>query len=397
MRIFAAESLVRYYPCGGVSVMYEKIDAYIDRLIEDSRPDAPMWNIESIRQGKKPHWNYIDGCMITALMEIAAIKDDEKYFDFSERFIDYYVGEDGSILGYDKEKYNLDDVNEGKVLFELYEKTGKEKYRLAIERQWQHLLSQPRTQTGNFWHKLIYPNQIWLDGIYMAQVFSAKYARYFGGGDYSDVIAQIKNVRRFMFDEDAGLYYHGLDCSRSIFWADKESGLSRNFWLRAIGWFAVAMVDIIEIIDGEARREIADIFSELMRNILRYRDNDSKMYYQVVNMQGKEGNYLETSGSSMMAYAMMKGARLGVLDEKYHALGRETFEGICSRYLDFDADGKLSLGGICLVAGLGPENNTRRDGSYEYYISEPVVENDAKGVAPFVLCYTEILGGRRTL
>ncbi|MBQ7344127.1 MAG: glycoside hydrolase family 88 protein [Clostridia bacterium] len=377
--------------------MYEKIDAYIDRLIEDSRPDAPMWNIESIRQGKKPHWNYIDGCMITALMEIAAIKGDEKYFDFSERFIDYYVSKDGAILGYDVEKYNLDDINEGKVLFELYEKTRKEKYRLAIERQWQHLLAQPRTVTGNFWHKLIYPNQVWLDGIYMAQVFSAKYAKYYGGRDYSDVLAQIKNVRKYMFDEIAGLYYHGLDCSRSVFWADKDTGLSRNFWLRAIGWFAVAMVDIIEIIDGEARREIANIFSELMSSILRYRDNDSKMYYQVVNMQDKEGNYLETSGSSMIAYAMMKGARLGVLDEKYHAFGKETFEGICSRYLDFDAEGKLSLGGICLVAGLGPENNTRRDGSYEYYISEPVVENDAKGVAPFVLCYTEILGGRRTV
>jgi unsaturated rhamnogalacturonyl hydrolase len=207
---------------------------------------------------------------------------------------------------------------------------------------------------------------------------------------------QIKNVRKHMRDEKSGLYYHGLDCSRSIFWADKESGLSRNFWLRAIGWFAVAMVDIIEIIDGDARLEIAEIFSELMESILKYRDNDSKMYYQVVNMQGKEGNYLETSGSSMIAYAMMKGARLGVLTEEYHTFGKETFEGICSRYLDFDSDGKLSLGGICLVAGLGPENNTRRDGSYEYYISEPVVENDAKGVAPFVLCYTEILGGRRT-
>ena len=377
--------------------MYEKIDAYIDRLIEDSRPDAPMCNIESIRQGKKPHWNYIDGCMITALMEIAAIKGDDKYFDFAESFIDYYVSDDGSILGYDKEKYNLDDVNEGKVLFELYEKTGKEKYRLAIDRQWEHLLAQPRTVTGNFWHKLIYPNQVWLDGIYMAQVFSAKYAKYFGGKDYSDVLAQIKNVRKYMYDEISGLYYHGLDSSRSIFWADKETGLSKNFWLRAIGWFAVAMIDIIEIIDGEARREIANIFSELMRNILKYRDNDSKMYYQVVNMQGEEGNYLETSGSSMMAYAMMKGARLGVLDKEYHTFGRETFEGICSRYLDFDADGKLSLGGICLVAGLGPENNTRRDGSYEYYISEPIVENDAKGVAPFVLCYTEILGGRKAV
>lgn len=375
--------------------MHEKIDAYIDRLIEDSAPDAPMWNIESIRQGKKPHWNYIDGCMITALMEIAAIKGDRKYFDFSERFIDYYVGEDGSILGYDKGKYNLDDLNEGRVLFELYEKTGKEKYRLAIERQREHLLAQPRTVTGNFWHKLIYPNQIWLDGVYMAQVFSAKYAKRFGGKDYSDVLMQIKNVRRYMFDEEAGLYYHGLDCSRSVFWADKKTGLSSNFWLRAIGWFTVAMIDIIEIADGEARREISEIFRELMGGVLKYRDSESGMYYQVVNMPGREGNYLETSGSSMIAYAMMKGARLGVLDARYHALGKETFEGICKRYLDFDSDGKLSLGGICLVAGLGPENNTRRDGSYEYYISEPVVENDAKGVAPFVLCYTEILGGRR--
>ncbi len=374
--------------------MYKKIDAYIDRLIEDSTPDMPIWNIESIRQGKKPHWNYIDGCMITALMEIAAIKGEKKYFEFSERFIDYYVGDDGSILGYDKEKYNLDDVNEGRVLFELYEKTGKEKYRLAIEKQKEQLDSQPRTVTGNFWHKLIYPNQIWLDGVYMAQVFSAKYAKAFGNGDFSDVVMQIKNVRKYMFDEEAGLYYHGLDCSHSIFWADKETGLSKNFWLRAIGWFTVAMIDIIEILDGEARYEIGEIFRELMEGVLKYRDSESGMYYQVVNIQGREGNYLETSGSSMIAYAMMKGARLGVLDSSYRELGKETFDGICKRYLGFDADGKLNLGGICLVAGLGPENNTRRDGSYEYYISEPVVENDAKGVAPFVLCYTEILGGR---
>ena len=374
--------------------MYEKIDAYINRLIEDSTPDMPIWNIESIRQGKKPHWNYIDGCMITAFLEIAAIKGDDRYFEFAERFIDYYVSEDGTILGYSKEKYNLDDVNEGRVLFELYEKTGKGKYRLAIEKQREHLLSQPRTETGNFWHKLIYPNQIWLDGIYMAQVFSAKYAKTFGGGDYSDVVMQIKNVRKYMFDETAKLYYHGLDCSREAFWADKETGLSRNFWLRAIGWFTVAMIDIIEIADGEARREISEIFRELMEGVINYRDPESKMYYQVVNMQGREGNYLETSGSSMIAYAMMKGARLGVLDESFRKLGEETFDGICNRYLDFDKDGKLNLGGICLVAGLGPENNPRRDGSYEYYISEPVVENDAKGVAPFVLCYTEILGGR---
>ena len=147
--------------------------------------------------------------------------------------------------------------------------------------------------------------------------------------------------------------------------------------------------------DDECDLEIVGIFSELMDSISIYRDNDSKMYYQVVNYPGNTGNYLETSGSSMIAYAMMKGARLGVIDESFAELGKETFDGICKKYLGFDSDGNLNLGGICLVAGLGPENNLRRDGSYEYYVSEPIVENDAKGVAPFILCYTEVLGGRK--
>ena len=376
--------------------MYSKIDAYINRLVDDSRPDAPMWNIENIRMGKKPHWNYIDGCMVCAFMEIAEITGNSKYSDFVEEFIDYYVNDDGSIRGYDKEKYNLDDVNEGRVLFPLYRKTGKEKYRLAIELQNSQLRDQPRTSTGNFWHKLIYPNQIWLDGLYMAQVFAAMYAKEFGGKDYSDLLMQIKNVRKYMFDEKAKLFYHGLDCSKSIFWADKETGLSKNFWLRAIGWFTVSMVDIISIVDDESTKsEITEIFRETIDGILQYRDKESGMYYQVVNMGEREGNYLETSGSSMIAYAVMKGARIGALPKEYWQLGKKTFDGIRERYLTISDDGTLNLSGICLVAGLGPENNPRRDGSFEYYISEPVVENDAKGVAPFVLAYTEILRGAK--
>ena len=195
-----------------------------------------------------------------------------------------------------------------------------------------------------------------------------------------------------MKDEKTGLYYHGIDYSKSIFWADKETGLSKNFWLRSIGWFSVALADIIEICDlPDVKAELSEIFSELMRSVLKYRDGESGMYWQVVDCPGKEGNYLETSGSSMLAYSMLKGARLGVLSPEFSRLGRETFDGILEKYLTVSEDGELVLGGICLVAGLGPENNTRRDGSYEYYISEPVVENDAKGVAPFVLCYTEIL------
>ena len=374
--------------------MYQKIDKYIERLITESTPDLPIWNIESIRQGKKPHWNYIDGCMITSLLEMSRITGDKRYFDFAESFIDYYVNEDGSILGYDVEKYNLDDLNEGRVLFELYKASGKEKYRLAIENQKKQLDNQPRTCTSNFWHKLIYPNQIWLDGIYMAQVFSTLYAKEYGGKDYSDMLNQIENVNKYMQNSDNGLYYHGLDCSKSIFWADKESGLSKNFWLRSIGWFTVALVDIIEIIDDDvARARLSAIFASLIESITKFRD-ESGLYWQVVDQGGREGNYLETSGSSMIAYAQLKGARLGVIDSRFASLGVATFDGICERYLKISEGGELNLGGICLVAGLGPENNLRRDGSYEYYISEPVVENDAKGVAPFVLCYTEILRTR---
>ena len=370
---------------------YINIDRYIDRLITESTPDLPIWNIESIRQGKKPHWNYIDGCMITSLLQMSQISGDEKYFRFAENFIDYYVAEDGSILGYDIEKYNLDDINEGRVLFELYRRTGKEKYRLAIKKQKAQLDAQPRTITGNFWHKLIYPNQIWLDGVYMAQVFSTLYSKEYGGKNYSDVVNQIENVNKYMQDEATGLYFHGLDCSKSIFWADKETGLSKNFWLRSIGWYTVALVDIIEIVDDDdAKERISRIFRDLIHSITAFRD-DSGLYWQVVDKPGKEGNYLETSGSSMIAYAMLKGSRLGVIDKKYATLGKETFDGICERYLKISDGGELNLGGICLVAGLGPENNTRRDGSYEYYISEPIIENDAKGVAPFILCYTEIL------
>ena len=367
--------------------MYEKIDAYIRRLIRESTPDRTIWNVEKLRAGKKGSWNYIDGCMMTALLSMAQITGEREYFDFVERFLDSYILEDGTIRTYEPEKYNLDDINEGRVLLPLYRATGKEKYRLAAERLKHHLDTQPRTFEGSFWHKAIYPNQVWLDGIYMAQVFYALYQQAFGGGDYSDILGQIKTVHEKMYDEQTGLYYHGYDASRSAFWANPVTGCSRSFWLRSIGWFSVALADLLEILEGGDRETLAAIFRQLMEGIARYADPETGMYYQVPDQPGREGNYLETSGSSMIAYAMLKGARLGVLEQEYAAKGQKTFSGIVEKYLSFTGE-ELNLGGICLVAGLGPESNRRRDGSYEYYISEPVVENDAKGVAPFILCYT---------
>ena len=370
--------------------MYENIDAYVLRLIRESSPQRTIWNVERIRQGKPASWNYIDGCMMTALLAMSDITGEAQYFDFAERFIDDFVAEDGSIRSYEPEKFNLDDINEGRVLFSLLEKTGKEKYRKAAALLRRQLEQQPRTYEGNFWHKAIYPNQVWLDGIYMAQPFYALYEKHLGSGDFRDTVSQIETVRRRMFDEEKHLYYHGYDASRSAFWADPVTGRSKNFWLRSIGWFAVALADLLEILpEGEDREKLKGIFAELMEGAARYADEETGLYWQVVDQGGREGNYLETSGSSMLAYAMLKGVRLGALEKEYAAKGQKTFRGIVEKYLSF-TDGDLNLGGICLVAGLGPETNRRRDGSYEYYISEPVVANDAKGVAPFLLCYTEI-------
>ena len=371
--------------------MYEIIDKYIDKLMT-SKPDMPLWNIESIRLGRKPRWNYIDGCMMTSLIELYKITKDEKYINFVKKFISFYVADDGSILGFEPEKQAIDDVCESKILFDLYNITGENKYKKAIEITHQFLMAQPRTKEGSFWHKKIYPNQVWLDGIYMALPFYARYQTQFAGKNYNDLIDQLKLVRKYMFDENKHLYYHGYDSSKEAFWADKKTGLSKSFWLRSIGWYTVALADLLEYVDEQLYDEyhtIKALLKEVIDGLLMYQDKESKMFYQVVDQGDKKGNYLETSGSSMISYAILKGTRLEALPPRYRQIGVDIFNGIANKYLTVK-DGELNLGGICLVAGLGPEDNKRRDGTFNYYISEPIVENDAKGVGPFILAYTEM-------
>ena len=213
----------------------DKIEKYIDELLEKSTPDRPIWNIEKILQGKKSTWNYIDGCMIKAILEMYAITKDEKYFAFADNFIDHKVFEDGSIDGYSVEELNIDNVNAGKTLFELYDLTGKEKYRKAIDLVYSQIEQMPRTKEGNFWHKNIYPNQVWLDGLYMCQPFYMEYeTRFNDKKNYDDIFSQFFNVVEHMRDPKTGLYYHAYDSSREMFWCDKVTGLSQNFWLRAL-------------------------------------------------------------------------------------------------------------------------------------------------------------------
>lgn len=370
----------------------EILDRYIDQLLEKSSPQAPVWNIEKIRHGQKPSWNYVDGCMIKAILELYHIRKDSRYLAFADAFIDYFVQEDGSILSYDPKEYNLDNVNAGKTLFDLYRLTGREKYRRAIDTVYSQLQGQPRTSTGNFWHKMIYPNQIWLDGLYMAQPFYMQYeVTYNDCKNCADSFNQFENVYNLMRDTRNGLYYHAYDDSRQMFWCDKVTGLSSNFWLRALGWYAMALIDTMEIMPESLSKEkvrLNAIYKELIDSMLPYQDEETGMWYQVVNRGGIKPNYLETSGSAIFAYAIMKSVRLGFLDESYFQYGEKAFSGICRTYLS-EENGELQLGGICLVAGLG--NKEMREGTFDYYMREPIVKNEAKGVAPLILAYIEIM------
>lgn len=368
------------------------LDHYINQLLEKSSPQMPIWNIENIKLGIKSCWNYMDGCMIKAIIQLYHITKKKEYLTFADNFIDYFVNDDGSIPSFDPEEYSLDNVNAGINLFDLYELTGKEKYRKAIDTVYRQLQGQPRTSTGNFWHKLIYPNQIWLDGLYMAQPFSLQYElTYNDGKNCQDVYQQFINVYHLMRDLRNGLYFHAYDDSREAFWCDKVTGLSDNFWLRALGWYAMALIDTMEVMTesmATEKLELNRIYQELIDSMLPYQDEATGMWYQVVNRGGIKPNYLETSGSAIFAYAIMKSVRLGYLGYSYYAYGYKAFKGICDKYLS-EKDGELQLDGICLVAGLG--NTEMREGTFDYYMREPIVKNEAKGVAPLILAYIETL------
>ena len=354
--------------------------------------DIALWFKEYLAKYTpyKTYWNYEDGCVLKAAADLYRATRDEVFRKFVLDYVSTYVAEDGSIPNYEMRQYNSDSINAGKALFFALEQTGEERYRKAIEFHMQRLREHPRCACGSFWHKQLYPNQVWLDGLYMVEPFYMAYEMKFGGMEKTaDVVQQFKNVRQHLWNADKGLNYHAWDESKSMFWADKETGLSANFWLRSTGWYLMALADTI----GECREELyehyralVDIFRESLRGVLQYQAADG-LFYQVIDHPEAVGNYTETSGSAMIAYALLKGVRLGILDpEKYLPIGKRVFEVLVQTKLTDEG-----LTDICWVAGLGPEQNPNRDGSVAYYLSEPKKTNDAKGVGPFIMAYSEYL------
>lgn len=341
----------------------------------------------------KDYWNYEDGCVLMGCQQLYEATGDVKYKDFILNYLDPLVNEDGIIINYETGKFNIDGFNAGKVLFLAYNETKNEKYRKAIDFLISNLKEQPRTNEGNFFHKAIYPSQVWLDGLYMAQPFYMEYeTRYNKKENYNDILNQFRNVRKYMYNPEKKLYYHGYDEAKVQPWADKETGLSPNFWLRSMGWYLMALADVIGNMSEEIYehyREFCDLLKEAIEGILQYRDEKSGLFYQVIDRSDVSGNYTETSGSCMVAYAVMKAARLGVISaEKYAETGIGIFDSIVSEKLVSGENG-LELKDICWVAGLGPGET--RDGSVEYYLSEKIVSDDSKGVGPFMMAYAQKL------
>lgn len=357
------------------------INAYLKAFLEAYHP-------------YKKYWNYEDGCVLKGCIDLYKATGDAAYREFVLRYLETYVTPEGEIPNYEMRQYNIDSINSGKALFFGLEQTGDARYRTAIEFHMQRLREHPRCECGNFWHKQLYPNQIWLDGLYMAQPFYMQYEMQFGKMEHvSDIAQQFKNVRKYLYDAQKGLNYHAYDEAKIQFWADKETGLSKNFWLRSTGWYLMALIDCIDLCSEqlyEHYRALIDIFRESLRGLLRWQDEKTGLFYQVIDRADVEDNYLETSGSAMAAYALLKGVRLGVLDEeKYLPAGRRVFEGLVQHKLVSGENGAQALADICLMAGLGPKQT--RDGSVEYYLSEPRVADDSKGVGPFMMAYAEYL------
>lgn len=338
----------------------------------------------------KHKWEYDNGVIFKGMELVYELTQDRKYLDYIRTNMDFFIEESGGIRSYRVDEYNIDHVNNGKLLFPLYRETGEERYRQAADLLRQQLMKHPRTSEGAFWHKQIYPYQIWLDGLYMGAPFYAEYIREFADiKDYSDVTQQFKLCYQHTRDAQTGLLYHAWDEKKEQPWCDPTTGLSKNFWGRSMGWFVMALVDVLGILpeDQEDRATIIQMLSETMEALMKVQDQASGVFYQVLNLPDAKGNYLEASASCMILYAVAKGLRKGYLPERYQVKAEQIRKGIIEEFITITEEGLINLNKTCQVAGLGGKD--KRDGTYAYYISEPIICNDPKGIGAFILAMAE--------
>lgn len=348
---------------------------------------SEAWMIENEAAAE---WDYKVGLLLTSFEKLYERTKKEKYLDYIVAYGNTMIADDGTIADYQLDKYNIDMVNPGKILFNLLDKTQDQKYLLAMQTLRKQLDGHPRTNAGGFWHKKIYPYQMWLDGLYMGTPFYARYnVTYENGDKIEDIVHQYDVIQGHSLDEKTGLLFHGWDESMQMDWADKTTGRSPGFWGRALGWYMMAMVDVLDYIpaDHPGRATINGYLNDLSEALVTFQD-DSGLWYQVPDQAGREGNYLEASSSSMFVYAMLKGVRKGYLPAAYQQNAQNAYAGILKELIKVDPDGEIHIHQTCGSAGLG--GNPYRDGTYDYYVNEKIEVDDPHGLGPFILASLEI-------
>lgn len=342
----------------------------------------------------KPKWSYPNGLVLMAAKRVYDETQKEEYFNYIYSYPDTMVNSKGEILTYSFDKANLDMLKSGDVLLYLYDKTKEERFLKAIQTLRKQIDIQPRTTDGGFWHKKRYTHQMWLDGLFMAEPFYAKYTSMFNKGDeatkaYNDIVHQFDLIQKHTKDPVTGLLYHGWDESKEQAWANKETGTSPNFWSRAMGWYGMAIVDVLDNFpeNHPGRERLIAYLNEFSEALVKVQDQKTGLWYQVLDQGNRDGNYLEATGSSMFAYAFAKGANKGYLPKKYKNIALKAYNGILNNLISVE-NGVVNLNQCCAVAGLG--GNPYRDGSYEYYVNEQIRSNDPKGTGAFILASLEL-------
>jgi unsaturated rhamnogalacturonyl hydrolase len=351
-----------------------------------------IWPDSFALDGKRANWSYDMGVILKGFEGIWMQSGDVAYFNYIQKQIDFFVQDDGSIKAYKPDDFNIDHINNGKVILMLYRVTGKEKYKKAANLLREQLRNQPRTKEGGFWHKKIYPFQMWLDGLYMGTPFYAEFAMLFHDDTaFNDIANQFVWMEKHARDANTGLLYHAWDESREQAWANKETGLSPHFWGRAMGWYANALVDVLDYFPAAhpRRKEIIDILNRLVVALEKQQDANTGLWYDVLNYNGpdKEKNYFEASAASQFVYAIAKGVRMGYVPESKLKIATKGWDGIVKEFIKVE-NGQTNLHGTVKVSGLG--GKPYRDGSFAYYMSEPVIVNDPKGLGAFLLAANEI-------
>jgi unsaturated rhamnogalacturonyl hydrolase len=337
-----------------------------------------------------PKWDYVHGLVLTSFDELNKKHPNQKYSAYSKTYVDKLVQEDGTIDTYKLETYNIDMVVAGRLLFDLYATTKEAKYLKALQTLRKQIEEQPRTASGGFWHKKIYPNQMWLDGLYMGEPFYAQYTVTFEDGkNLDDIAKQFELIQKNARDSKTGLFYHGWDESKQMPWANKTTGTSPNFWSRSLGWYAMALVDVLDYFpkDHPKQKELVSYLNQLANTLVKFQDK-SGLWYQVTDKGAVGGNYLEASGTAMFTYAFAKGVNKGYLPKKFKTAAKKAFSGMTKHLIKVGQNGEVTITQACAVAGLG--GNPYRDGSFEYYVNERKKDNDPKATGPFILAALEL-------